>query len=128
MNAESDRPICGKCGRVMRPEDSRIHPEYFLHDACLPDELKPAVPNSGCPTCSHTMDLVMRDVYQIIRHCPRCGTMRSKLLDRIEDTVPKLVTRCRAFAEGLDTPGASGRAVWHRLGIDESINRPENRT
>jgi hypothetical protein len=31
-----DRPTCGKCGQVMTPEDSRIHPEWFLHDACLP--------------------------------------------------------------------------------------------
>jgi hypothetical protein len=36
-----DQPICGKCGKVMTPKDSRIHPEYFLHDACLPDKLKP---------------------------------------------------------------------------------------
>lgn len=34
-------PRCGKCGRAMTPKDSRIHPEFFLHDACLPDELKP---------------------------------------------------------------------------------------
>ncbi len=36
-----DKPVCGKCGKVMTPKDSRVHPEYFLHDACLPYELKP---------------------------------------------------------------------------------------
>src|SRR4051812_48532269 len=36
-----EEPTCGKCGKVMTPKDSRIHPELFLHDACLPDELKP---------------------------------------------------------------------------------------
>ncbi len=34
-------PICAKCGKPMTPETARIHPEYFLHDACLPDELRP---------------------------------------------------------------------------------------
>lgn len=33
------RPICGKCGKPMSPEDSTIHPELFMHDACLPTEL-----------------------------------------------------------------------------------------
>ena len=36
-----NEPTCGKCGGIMTPQDSRIHPEFFLHDACLPDELKP---------------------------------------------------------------------------------------
>lgn len=35
-----DEPVCGKCGKVMTPRDSRIHPEMFLHDACLPDMLR----------------------------------------------------------------------------------------
>lgn len=34
-----DRPICGKCGKPMTPEDSTMHPELFLHDACLPTGL-----------------------------------------------------------------------------------------
>ena len=33
-------PTCGACGLVMTPADSRIHPELFLHDACLQGELK----------------------------------------------------------------------------------------
>lgn len=33
------RPICGKCGKPMSPEDATIHPELFMHDACLPTEL-----------------------------------------------------------------------------------------
>lgn len=32
----NDQPICGKCGEVMTPETATIHPEYFLHDRCLP--------------------------------------------------------------------------------------------
>jgi hypothetical protein len=36
-----EEPKCGKCGGVMTPKDSKIRPELFLHDACLPDELKP---------------------------------------------------------------------------------------
>lgn len=46
------RPTCGKCGGVMTPADSRIRPELFLHDACLPAELmearKPARPRVVC--------------------------------------------------------------------------------
>jgi len=34
------RPWCGKCGGAMTPENARLRPELFLHDACLPDELK----------------------------------------------------------------------------------------
>ncbi len=34
------QPLCGKCGKSMTPENARIRPELFLHDACLPDELK----------------------------------------------------------------------------------------
>ncbi len=40
----NDNPTCGACGGEMTPENSRIHPEYFLHDACLPAELQPPKP------------------------------------------------------------------------------------
>lgn len=43
-----EQPKCGKCGKVMTPENSKIHPEYFLHDACLPDDLRP-----DPKTCKH---------------------------------------------------------------------------
>jgi len=35
-------PLCAECGETMTPQNARIHPEFFLHDACLPDELRPA--------------------------------------------------------------------------------------
>ncbi len=34
-------PNCGKCGLEMTPENARHRPELFLHDDCLPDDLKP---------------------------------------------------------------------------------------
>ena len=40
-----DAPNCGKCGLAMTPQDAKIHPELFLHDACLPDELRPVIVN-----------------------------------------------------------------------------------
>lgn len=47
-------PICVACGRIMTPEDSKIHPEYFYHDACLPPELRQKhfvdTPNPWVPT------------------------------------------------------------------------------
>jgi hypothetical protein len=46
--------------------------------------------------------------------------------------VPKLVERCRAFAADpllplLAVSGEVGK-LWHRLGIAESLNIPENRS
>lgn len=37
-----DAPNCAKCGLAMTPENSKRRPELFLHDDCLPDELKEA--------------------------------------------------------------------------------------
>lgn len=34
-----DFPICAKCGKKLTPGTARRHPEYFLHDDCLPEEL-----------------------------------------------------------------------------------------
>lgn len=39
-----DQPTCGKCGKVMTPENARLRPELFLHDACLPTEWDPSRP------------------------------------------------------------------------------------
>ena len=36
-------PTCGKCGQAMTPANARLRPELFLHDECLPDDLKPRV-------------------------------------------------------------------------------------
>jgi len=50
-----NEPICGKCGQVMTPQNSRVHPELFLHDACLPaqDEWDEDFDgdSSVCPAC-----------------------------------------------------------------------------
>jgi hypothetical protein len=51
-----DRPRCGKCGVVMTQADSRLRPELFLHDACLPEELKP-------PHCGPHRDYLGDGVY-----------------------------------------------------------------
>ena len=42
---------CGKCGGEMTPENAKVHPELFLHDECLPDELKK--PALDPKTCRH---------------------------------------------------------------------------
>ena len=42
-------PTCGACGLVMTPADSRINPELFLHDACLPEGLKQKEEPVGMP-------------------------------------------------------------------------------
>jgi hypothetical protein len=33
-------PICGKCRKVMTPENASERPELFLHDECLPKEFR----------------------------------------------------------------------------------------
>lgn len=83
-----------------------------------------------CPTCSHTMEGIGESQGDVIRLCPRCGTVR------IEDSadnptvyVPKLVERCRSYEAEFDKENIAQfyRVTWHRLGIQESINLPENR-
>jgi hypothetical protein len=37
----NEQPTCGKCGGIMTPENARKRPELFLHDCCLPVELRP---------------------------------------------------------------------------------------
>lgn len=71
-----------------------------------------------CPTCDHTMERVVGDV----TWCPRCGTIQ---VDDADVGVPKLVQRCRRFAREPMTPEQA--AAWHRIGLTESINTPENR-
>jgi hypothetical protein len=44
--ADVNDPICGKCHEVMTRENARLRPELFLHDDCLPDELRPPAANT----------------------------------------------------------------------------------
>lgn len=101
-----------------------------------------------CPTCSGTMQLLTKDDARHVRYflCPRCGTvmMCEKNIDGDpleQEFVPALVERCRAFAELLHLLWGIGAACegphstglsdaqnrWHRLGIAEAINTPDNR-
>ncbi len=72
----------------------------------------------ACPTCDHTLETVDDRT----RHCPRCGTL---VVDGDRVYVPMLVVRCRIF-EAFDSKWHRG--YWQQLGIEESINTPENRT
>lgn len=88
----------------------------------------------SCPTCTHTMTpLGVVDGNFKYFWCPRCGTIRAVLMNQKEqDSVPKLVERCRQFrAKVLNTMDVPGRVFrleeWRRLGIAESINVPEER-
>lgn len=70
-----------------------------------------------CPTCGHPM----HDIGHGSFWCTRCGTINAE-----DDGVhtPMLVGRCRRFATYLTADLA---AAWHRIGIRESVNRPEDR-
>lgn len=63
-------PTCEKCGGLMTPDNSRIHPELFLHDRCLPEELRPA------EQFQYSMLLTVN-----IRALPSCAVM----LDTVND-------------------------------------------
>lgn len=83
----------------------------------------------SCPTCDHTMQCVADWVFW----CPRCGTVgeRSGVMAALQSQAPKLVERCKEFSKTmLSKQNASGfemwfKAHWHRVGIAESIDRPE---
>ena len=93
----------------------------------------------SCPTCDHTLAVLV--VNHPLRYslCQRCGTVVVEDLQKREADwdvgqrnvyVPKLVERCREFGKRFFEPvcdPAQDRADWHTLGIAESINRPEDR-
>lgn len=83
-----------------------------------------------CPTCDHTMHLLVTDPNGIrIHHCPRCGTVSSGEYDAEPSVyVPKLVERCRKFEVLVIEGYSKGPECWNKLGIRESINTPENRS
>ncbi len=81
-----------------------------------------------CPTCSHTLQMLFQDSLRTIWHCPRCGTLRSKLCGHTDDTVPGLVSRCREYGSHLVVRGRMlGCHLWHEIGIAEAINVPGER-
>ena len=95
----------------------------------------------SCPTCSATMQGIAHGVFW----CPRCGSLKN-VTDNAE--VPKLVERCREFGGAIrkDPPWgfisnlnsvqtrfaenviAALHRVWVKLGVEESIHPPEERS
>jgi len=81
----------------------------------------------SCPTCDHTMHNLGVTYYW----CPRCGTIQQSLdFKPFNVNVPKLVGRCRQY-ECIPVPFNVQPLLaseWQRLGIAESINKPEDRS
>ena len=73
----------------------------------------------ACPTCDHTMQRFDSGYFW----CPRCGTLKSD--DEISIQRPMVVNRCREFASTL---GDYWKQLWRRLGIEESIYLPSERS
>jgi hypothetical protein len=71
----------------------------------------------ACPTCDHTIGRIAGEVFW----CPRCGTLK---VGNTATLTPQLVWRCREFASTL---GPSWKNLWHRLGIEEAVNTPNER-
>lgn len=85
-----------------------------------------------CPACSHTMQKLEPTAEAIaFWWCPRCGTLSTLRGTHFSHDVPRLVERCRQYdAQRIaqDRPGARDYprhypavALWHSLGIEESI-------
>lgn len=88
----------------------------------------------SCPTCGGTMQrLADIGLAVSIFWCPRCGTTRRRFgdfVERIEDTRPALVGKCREFEANAALGSkyvSQAAADWRRLGIAEAIHRPEER-
>lgn len=79
----------------------------------------------ACPTCDHSMESLGIGWFW----CPRCGTIRRRIVDTMttatSDSVPELVNRCRRFESHHLPDDLAG--AWLVIGIRESINRPEDR-
>src|SRR4051812_10852774 len=105
--AASHRPVCGKCGKVMTPEDSRIHPEYFLHDACLPEELK-IQKVAGSRPVSKSYDQAVKITAEIIGP----NTTEGKAIRRlcapplVEDIEQRITSRVMDLLKDFDTMAA----------------------
>ncbi len=80
----------------------------------------------ACVTCGHTMQRInTRGTTSAWFWCPRCGTIREEVTGAApDDSVPKLVERCREF-EDLWLPLSPDG--WKRLGIAEAIHTPDER-
>ncbi len=59
-------PVCGKCNLPMTPADSRLRPELFLHDACLPAELRPNLPRFN--VWANLTTVVVHDLQSRVEH------------------------------------------------------------
>ncbi len=83
----------------------------------------------ACPTCDHTMSQLGISIRMARFWCQRCGTMT--IYDTVENRTtdiytPKLIERCREF-EKTHVLGSDNVSAWHILGIEESINLPQDR-
>ena len=83
----------------------------------------------ACPTCGHTLAGIEAPAPLRFYHCERCGTFVVRdSTGELDDTlyVPRLVERCRKFAEErlFESEWLSARD-WHRLGIAEAISPPD---
>lgn len=71
----------------MTPENSKIRPELFLHDACLPDELKPESHKRHCASVEKDITFVL----QLLEGIKDVVTPDSaELIDRAEAIVKQL--------------------------------------
>lgn len=82
-------PTCGKCGKVMTPENSRRRPELFTCDDCLGELVDHFLPSDGPPRVSptvqaeHTEELRKSSIL-IGRAGEDCGGGIHYLVDRLQ--------------------------------------------
>ncbi len=80
-----------------------------------------------CPTCGGDLTcLLCCPDMDAVYHCGVCGTAVVERDTGREVCIPKLVTRCRKYADHA-ARSESSWAGWVGLGISESIHLPEDR-
>jgi hypothetical protein len=93
----------------------------------------------ACPTCNHMLEGIGHREFHRFWYCHRCGTLVEESRSShgaaewviLSISPPKLVDRCREFAEKMNLgPLSNSIAVdeWRRLGIAESITPNSNVT
>lgn len=76
----------------------------------------------ACHTCDHSMQRISET--ERVFWCPRCGSIkRVPTGAHTEVCVPMLVERCRQF-QASNGDGLRWKQLWHRVGINESIQPP----
>ena len=102
----SENPTCAKCGLPMTRENARLHPEFFLHDECLPAEYR----TSETPTEDHRQALGRAEAVLAHYRPQYHQDIGAALVDVLADLAHFSETNGRRFSKVVE------RALMHYRG------------